>query len=498
MSKVYLGIDLGTSSVRAFLTDFSGQICRAEGESYEVILPRAGWAEQDPREWFDRTAAAIRRALAVTGVDPRRIAAVSFSGQMHGLVALGEDGEPVTNAVIWMDQRGGEVLDEIEARAGELIRQSTLNRMSSGFLTASMYWLRTRQPELYARIRRVMLPKDYIRYRLTGRVCTDYSDAAGSLAFDNRRLCWAEPLLARLGLDAGLFPQCLPSTQVVGEISAEAAALTGLAEGTPVVNGGGDTFMQAVGSGVIEEGVVSSNIGTAGQMSATSREPLCDPQLRANTFAHVVPDRWHVMAGCLNSGISLKWAARTLGQGDYAALDREVAQRPAGSGGLFFLPYLTGERAPHMDPKARGVFFGLTLEHGRADLERAVMEGVVYALNDCLNVLLEMGVPCRRVMASGGGARSDVWLQMQADIFQRDVYRNASKEQASLGAAITAAVGTGAFASFEEACARCVEPPRDVFHPDEARAAVYRRGYEIFREIYKQNKALFARIGDSF
>lgn len=495
-----MSIDLGTSSVRAFLADFDRRAYCACGETYEVIIPRIGCAEQDPQEWYEKTALSIRRVLAKSGADPRDIAAVSFSGQMHGMVALDDSGEPVMNAAIWLDQRSGALIDEIYAKAGEeLVRDNTQNRIAAGFLVGTLYWLKTREPELYVHVRNVMLPKDYIKYRLCGAITTDYSDAAGSLAFDNRRLCWAEPLLNALGLDVSLFPRLCPSTEVVGRIGAQAAADTGLSRDTLVVNGGGDTFMQAVGNGIVREGVVASNIGTAGQMSATVRRFVYDPKLRTSTFAHVLPGCWHLMGGCLNSGVSLKWITRkVLEEQDYGAVNRAVESRPAGTKGLFFLPYLTGERTPHMDPNARGVFMGLTLDHGRADMERAVMEGVVYALKDCLNVLIEAGARCERIVAAGGGARSDVWLQIQADIFEQDVYRSASKEQACLGAALTAAVGAGAFRDFEEACDRAVDAPTVVFHPEPENVAVYRRAYPIFRDIYVQNREIFARIGDAF
>lgn len=496
MNRCFMGIDLGTSSVRAFVADLERRVYRAEGAGYDVRIPQIGFAEQDPEMWYAQAAACIRRVLATSGVDPRAIAAVSFSGQMHGTVAVDADNRPVMDAAIWMDQRSGEVLDEIYNQLGaDFIAEQTQNRVAAGYMLGTLYWLKTRKPSLYKRIHRVMLPKDYIKYRLSGVISTDYSDAAGSLAFDNRRLCWARPMLDRLGIDAALLPECGPSTKVVGHITPEAARETGLWEGTLVVNGGGDSFMQAVGNGIVEEGVFASNIGTAGQISTTVSRPIYDAQLRTSTFAHVIPGRWHLFGGCLNSGICLKWITKQILQdADYAAVNRAVAARPAGCNGLFFLPYLTGERTPHMDPKARGVFLGLTLDHGRADMERAVMEGVAYALNDCLNVLLETGARCDRIVAAGGGARSDVWLQIQADIFGRDVYRSASLEQACLGAAITAAVGAGEYPDFETACAKCVDVPTEIFHPIAENAAFYAKAYPIFRDIYCRNREIFSRI----
>ncbi|MGX8705810.1 MAG: xylulokinase, partial [bacterium] len=495
MSKYYMSIDLGTSSVRAFIADLNGRTYYSEAEGYDVHIPRIGYAEQDPRMWYEKTVRAIRAVLNRSNVAPEDIAAISFSGQMHGTVALDDANQPVMNAAIWMDQRSGEVLDEIYSTAGgELILENTQNRIAAGFLVGTLYWLKTRRPELYARISKVMLPKDYIKYRLCGVICTDYSDAAGSLAFDNRRLRWASPLLQTLGLDEALFPECGSSTQIVGHITDAAARETGLSPSTLVVNGGGDSFMQAVGNGIVREGIFSSNIGTASQIATTVSRPLFDPQLRTSTFAHVIPGRWQLMGGCLNGGSCMKWLMRqVLNETDYAALNRAAASRPAGCNGLFFLPYLAGERCPHMDPKARGAFIGLTLDHGRADMERAVMEGVAYALREAAEVLLGIGARCDRIVAAGGGARSDVWLQIQADIFERDVYRSASVEQASLGAAITAAVGVGAYADFEAACDACVDAPTQVFRPIAENVAIYRKLYPIYRDIYARNRELFAR-----
>jgi xylulokinase len=342
-----------------------------------------------------------------------------------------------------------------------------------------------------------MLPKDYIKYRLCGAILTDTSDAAGSLAFNNIRLKWSDELIASLGLRREIFPDCQPSTAVVGTVSEEAARLTGLSTHTLVVNGGADSCMQAIGNGIVTPGVFASNIGTAGQISTTAAKPAFDPRLRTNTFAHVIPGHWNIMGACLNSGISLKWFLREiLKETDYHKLDAEVAKVPPGGGGLIFLPYLTGERTPHMDPRARGAFFGLTLNHGPAEMARAVMEGVVFALKDCLTIVLDLGVPFEKIIAAGGGAKSDVWLQMQADIFERVVYRSTSTEQACLGAALTAAVGEGAFSGFNEACEAAVHPSAEAFYPNKTSVHAYRDLYEVFRALYSANKALFSRLSE--
>ncbi len=498
MSKYFIGIDLGTSSVRAFLVDFERKTSRAEQETYDVLIPSPGYAEHDVNIWWGKTCEALRRVLS--GIDPKDVAGISFSGQMHGLVALDEAGMPVCNVAIWMDQRSESAIKEIYEILGEdTVKECGQNRISPGFLIASLYWYKTRKPEIYRRIAHVMLPKDYIKYRLSGRMCTDYSDAAGSLAFDNKRMDWSEVMLNGLGIDRALFPEIVSSVDVIGAVTAEAARETGLAEGTPIVEGGSDQCMQSIGNAVVSEGTLAVNIGTSSLISTPVTKPYYDEQLRTNTFAHVLPGYWSVVAACLNGGSVLKWLTRTILQvDDYNEINRLVAQRGPASNGLIFMPYMAGERTPHMDPRARGVFFGLTMDHGRGDLARAVMEGVVFGLKDGLNVLYDIGISCDRLVAAGGGARSDVWLQMQADIFERDVYRSASKEQACLGATITAAVGVGMFQNFEEACASCVEPSVQVFSPKDENVKVYRQIFDIYRDLYRDNKKTFARIGDVF
>ena len=495
-----MGIDLGTSSVRAFMIDFDQNQSYVAGENYDVAIPQLGYAEQDPLMWYEKTVGVVRRVLNESGADPREIKAISFSGQMHGMVALDCDGAPVMNVPIWLDQRSADDLPEIyEILGEERARDCLQNRIATGFLLSSLYWTRKRRPELYERIARVMLPKDYIKYRLCGRAVTDYSDAAGSLAFDNARLCWSDPVIEALGLKREIFPECLPSAQVVGHVTKEAARDMGLCEDTLVVNGGSDQCMQSIGNAVVEEGVFACNIGTSSLITTAAHSPLYDPLLRTNTFAHALPGCWTVMAACLNGGSTLKWLTQKIFRGEsYEEINRMVESRPCGANGLFFLPYMAGERTPHMDPRARGVFFGFNLDHGRADMARALMEGIVFALKDGLRVLEEIGIPCRRIVAAGGGARSDVWLQIQADIFEKEVCRSASKEQACLGAAITAAVGAGAYADYLSACAACVEQPRQVFAPKEENVRLYRRTYPIFRELYAANKHNFAAISDVF
>lgn len=500
MEKYYLGIDLGTSSVRVLLTDLKSRKSWVDARSYDVIKPKNGYAEQDPENWYVCLCTCLRQVIAKSRVLPEEIEALSFSGQMHGTVALDENRKLVSNAIIWMDQRSSDAIREIYDQLGQkTVTDLVQNRISTGFMLSTLYWFKTRRPEQYRRIRYVMLPKDYIKYRLCGKITTDPSDAAGSLAYDSMNMKWSTTLLKELDLNESILPKCLPSTTVVGNITPEAAELTGLCESTLVVNGGADQCMMAVGNGIIEDGIFASNIGTAGQISTTVRNPIYDPLLRTNTFAHVLNDRWNLMGACLNSGISLKWIAKqVLDEVDYESIDCAVKKRPIGGNGLFFLPYLTGERTPHMDSLARGVFFGLTLDHDKISLERAVMEGVIFALKDCFSVLMELDIPCEKIVAAGGGARSDVWLQMQSDVFERPVFRSASDEQASLGAAITAAIGSGAFSNYADACDCCVKKPEIVFYPIKENVTIYREMYPVYRELYRANKHIFCNINEIF
>ena len=500
MAEYFIGIDLGTSSVRAFLIEFESKKSYVAGETYDVSVPQLGYAEQNPEMWFEKTVLVIRRVLAESGVDPREIAALSFSGQMHGMVALDAENRPVMDVPIWMDQRSGDAIREIYEKLGEdMPRENLQNWIATGFLISSLYWLKTRRSDLYERVARVILPKDYIKFRLCGRALTDPSDASGSLAYDIVHRRWATPVIDALGIDRSIFPECLPSTEVVGHITAEAAKLTGLCEGTLVVNGGSDQCMQSIGNAVVEEGVFASNIGTSAVVSIPVYSPRYDAKMRTNFFAHAVPDCWSILVACLNGGCALKWLTRKIFPGEsYDDINRMVAERPAGAHGLIFLPYLGGERTPHMDPKAKGVFFGLTMDHDRADMARALMEGIVFGMKDGLNTVEELGVQCSRVVAAGGGARSDVWLQMQADIFEREVHRSASKEQACLGAAITAAIGAGKFASYPEACAACVEPPTRIFTPIDENVRIYRELFPIYRSLYAANKPCFDALSGVF
>ncbi len=492
-----LGIDLGTSSVRAMLMRADGTRLGLAGRGYDVDIPAPGRAEQDPEMWVARAGEAIRDVLAAPGVDAGDIAALSFSGQMHGLVCIDKNGTPLRPAIIWQDQRSKNCIEAIYERLGrERVGGWVQNSIAAGFLVASLVWLKDNEPDVYSRIDKVMLPKDYLKYRLSGVVSTDYSDAAGSAAFDNAALSWSSDLLSALDLDPRMFPPCLPATERVGTVTPEASARTGLSTRTVVVNGGADQCMQGVGNGIVRPGVFSSNIGTGGQVSAIADKPLYDGAFRTNTIAHVIPGRWTLMGATLSAGAAMKWLSqRILAMDGFGEVDTLAGSVPAGSGGLVFLPYLVGERTPHLDPDARGMFCGLTLGHGRANLLRAVMEGVTFALRDSLEIILQMGIPCTRMIASGGGANSPLWLQIQADVFNREVVRSLNDEQACLGAAITAGVGAGFYSGFPEACDALVRFDPRTYVPSKAAACRYDELYAVFHDCYRDNKRTFAKLG---
>jgi xylulokinase len=405
---------------------------------------------------------------------------------MHGLVPLDRTGAVVRPAIIWCDQRSTEEVAEIYRVIGrEEVGRITLNPVFTGFMIASLLWMKRHEPESYQRIATVMLPKDYLRYRLTGTVGTDVTDASSTLAFDTTRRQWADGLLEALGVPISIFPSCALPTEQVGVVSAAAAGDTGLAEGTPVMSGGSDQPMQAIGSGLTEPGVLSITTGTGGQLFSLCERPLLNPLLNTHTFCHVIPGCWYVMAATLSAGMSLSWFARAVArEEDLAALTAEAAAVPPGSEGAIFLPYLAGERTPHLDPEASGLFYGLTLKHTRAHMTRAILEGVAYSYRDCLETLLSFGVPVHRIVGAGGGARNPLWLQIQADVLGRPIAATTAPEQASLGAAITAGIGAGMYADYRQACAALIRQENRVVEPDPSHAEVYQARYGRYRELY--------------
>jgi xylulokinase len=487
----WLGIDIGTGGSRALLVDGSGNVIAAYTVAHEEIhMEHALWAEQRPENWWDAAAEAVRGVLARAGVTGEAVRGVGLSGQMHGLVVLDAASEVIRPSLIWCDQRSQAQVDYVNAKVGKAkVLECIANPVLTGFTLPKLLWVRDNEPALYERVRKVLLPKDYVRFRLTGEFATEVSDASGTALFDvvNRR--WSFELADLLGIDRSVLPDCFESSEVSGTISREAALLTGLSEGTPVVGGGGDQAASAVGNGIVSPGIVSCTLGTSGVVFAHMEEVAYDPQGRVHTFCHAVRGKWHVMGVTQGAGLSLQWFRNQLAPGaDYDDLMAEAATAPAGSQGLYWLPYLMGERTPHLDPMARGGWMGLTARHKRADLIRALIEGVSYSQGDCLEIVEQLGVPVESVRASGGGAKSPFWRQVLADVFARPVVTLASQEGSALGAALLAMVGTGEYGSVPEVCAAVIREDARV-EPGAENVEVYRRGHRVYQALYPALKA---------
>jgi xylulokinase len=492
----WLGLDVGTGGSRALLVDEGGNVKAGFTAPHEEMrMERPLWAEQRPENWWEAAQSAIRGVLAEAGATGKDIRGVGLSGQMHGLVLLDAQDRVIRPALIWCDQRSQAQVDYVNRTVGrENVLAFTANPVLTGFTLPKLLWVRDHEPGNFARIRRMLLPKDYVRFCLTGEYATEVSDASGTALFDVVRRRWSSQMLERLKLDAEILPQVYESSDVTGRVTESAAAATGLAPGTPVVGGGGDQAASAVGNGVVEPGIVSCTLGTSGVVFAHMDKPAYDPLGRVHTFCHAVRGAWHVMGVTQGAGLSLQWFRNHLAPGtEYDALTAEAATAPPLSHGLFWLPYLMGERTPHLDSTARGGWIGLTAKHTRADLLRSVLEGVSYSQKDCLDIIEAMGVSVESVRASGGGARSAFWRQLLADIFGKRVVTLASQEGSAYGAALLALVGTGAYSSVPEAC-RAVIREVDSVLPRPHESQLYRRGHEVYRTLYPTLKPVYSLI----
>ncbi len=504
----YLGLDIGTSGTKALLVSEDGQPVASDTQEYPLLTPRPQWAEQNPQDWWDGCVAATRNVLQKAGIGGEAVAGIGLSGQMHGSVFLDRNGQVLRPALLWCDQRTQAECDWIAAQVGRdnLVKYIS-NPVLTGFTAPKIVWLRNHEPDVYAQVAQVLLPKDYIRYKLTGAYATEVSDASGTALFDvvNRR--WSDEVLAAADIPRAWMPECAESQEITAHVSAEAAALTGLAAGTPVAGGGGDQAAGAVGSGIVEAGIVSSTVGTSGVVFAYSDAPVVDPGLRVHTFCHAVPGKWHTMGVVLSAGGSLRWlrdtffqpegaVGRTIGEDPYSLMAKGAATAPPGSEGLIFLPYLTGERTPYPDADARGVFFGITLRHHRQHFARAVLEGVAFALNDTFEIFGELGIPISQVRASGGGAKSPVWRQIHADVTGHEHVTLSVDEGPALGAALLAAVGTGAYSSVADACRAAIQTVARVA-PDPAARSVYAKLYPVYRALYPALKDQFAAVSQA-
>lgn len=488
----FLGIDSSTTGVKALVINSQGEVAGTVTTEIPYSTPKPLWSEQDPAVWWQGAVNSIRQVLKETGLDGSDIAAVGLTGQMHGLTLLDEAGQVLRPAILWNDQRTGAECDDIRARLGkERLIQITGNDALTGFTAPKILWVQKNEPEVYAKTRHILLPKDYVRYKLTGDFAVDKADGAGMLLFDLAKRDWSPEMLAALEIPVEWLPQTYEGPAVTGHISAEAAETTGLKAGTPVVGGGGDQAAQAVGVGVVQSGIIALTLGTSGVVFASTNEPFIEPEGRLHAFCHSVPGRWHLMGVMLSAAGSLRWYRDTLAPGvDFDSLLAPAKDVPPGSEGLLFLPYLTGERTPHPDPLARGAFVGLTVRHNQAHFSRAVIEGVAFGLRDSFELMKSAGLAeITQVRVSGGGAKSPLWRQILADTLNAELVTVNTTEGAAYGAALLAGVGVGAWADVDTACQTSIKITGST-QPQADGAAKYDQVYAEYRRLYPALKGI--------
>lgn len=493
--RYFIGIDSSTTATKALLMTQDGTVVGVSSAEYAYETPHPLWSEQEPGLWWDATCNSIRSVIAEAGITPTEVSGIGLTGQMHGLVLLDAAGESLRPAILWNDQRTQAECDEIRAIVGkQRLIDITGNDALTGFTAPKILWVKNHEPTIYAQIAQILLPKDYVRFKLTGQYATDKAGAAGTQLFDVRTRNWSTELLDALGIALAWMPPTFEGTAVTGLISAEAAAQCGLAIGTPVFGGGGDQAANAVGTGAVVDGVVALSLGTSGVVFASSDEPLIEADGRLHAFCHAVPNKWHFMGVMLSAAGSLRWYHDTFCPDmSYDEMTAEAAEIPAGSDGLLFLPYLTGERTPHPDPLARGAFVGFTVRHTRAHATRAVMEGVAYGFRDMFELMREAGLAdVTQIRASGGGTRSKLWLQILADVLQKEIVTVNTTEGAAFGAAILAAVGTGVFADVPAACAALIEVADGVSVG--GNSAEYQQRYPIYTSLYPNLRTVFSQL----
>jgi xylulokinase len=493
----YLGIDTSTTGSKALIIDERGEVLAVASSAHTLQTPKPLWSEQDPREWWQAVSASIRLALEKAGIGGERIAAVGLTGQMHGLVLLDGAGNVLRPAILWNDQRTQSQCDEIHDRIGkEKFIQITGNVALTGFTAPKILWVKENEPEVYAKVKHVLLPKDYIRYCLTGEYAMDKADGAGTVLFDLKRRDWSGEVLEVLGIEPAWMPKTFEGPEFTGFICDESAELSGLKAGTPVAAGGGDQAAQAVGVGAVEPGIVGLTVGTSGVVFATTPSALIEPEGRLHAFCHAVPGLWHFMGVMLSAAGSLQWYRDTLApEFSFDELLKEAELVPAGSEGLQFLPYLSGERTPYPDPLARGAFIGMTLRHSRAHMTRAVLEGVSFGLKDSFTLIQNAGLgEIRQVRASGGGTKGALWRQILASVLEVELVTVNTTEGAAYGAALLAGAGAGTWKDVPSACKACIKITGST-QPDASQVAAYHRAYPLYRELYPALKSSFAKMG---
>ncbi|HNF94768.1 MAG TPA: xylulokinase [Anaerolineales bacterium] len=495
----FLGIDTSTTSSKALLIDSNGVVIAVAAASHTLQTPKPLWSEQNPREWWDAVAASIKSVLEKAGVSGERVVAVGLTGQMHGLILLDENGSVLRPAILWNDQRTQSQCDEIHQVIGkEKFIQITGNVALTGFTAPKILWVKENEPSVYARAKHVLLPKDYIRFCLTGEYAMDKADGAGTVLFDLKVRDWSDEVLAALGIPREWMPRTFEGTAFTGKVTEEAARLTGLKAGTPVAAGGGDQAAGAVGVGAVEPGIVGLTVGTSGVVFATTPSALIEPEGRLHAFCHAVPGMWHFMGVMLSAAGSLQWYRDTLAPNvSFDELVKEAESAPAGSEGLLFLPYLSGERTPYPDPLARGSFVGLTLRHTRAHMTRAVLEGVAFGLKDSFTLIQNAGLgKITQVRASGGGTKGALWRQILASALEAELVTVNTSEGTAFGAALLAGVGAGTWSDVASACKSTIQLTGQTL-PDDAQVNSYRRSYPLYRELYPALKPSFEKISQT-
>ena len=490
-----IGVDLGTSGTKTVLFDEIGNVIVSHTVEYPLYQEKNGWAEQDPLDWYNATITTIKTVLDKSNIDSAEIKGIGLSGQMHGLVMLDKDFNVLRKSIIWCDQRTGKECEEITEIVGaEKVIEITANPVLTGFTASKIRWVMKNEPNVFEKCRYILLPKDYVRLMLTGELATEVSDASGMQLLDVPNRKWSKTMLDALNISEDMLGKVYESPEVTGEITQKVADITGLKKGTIVVGGAGDNAAASVGTGVVEDGKAFTTIGTSGVVYAHTSKVTIDPKGRVHTFCCAVPNCWHVMGVTQGAGLSLKWfrdnfctsekeTAKLMGVDEYYLMDKEAEKIPVGADRLLYLPYLMGERTPHLDPNARGMFFGLSAIHGKSHMLRAVLEGVAYSLRDCVEVFREMNINVNDMMACGGGGTSPLWRQMLADLYACDVKTVASKEGPALGVGILALTGSGVYSSVQEACANIIKTDK-VQAPINDNIPKYEKYYQLYREIY--------------
>jgi xylulokinase len=505
--RFLLGLDVGTTSTRTIIIDENGNLIASSTSDYELITPKPGWAEQIPDDWWTASIKTIRDVIKKSNIPPEDIVCIGLSGQMHGSVFLDSDGNVIRPAILWCDQRTFEQCETIYKIFGyDGFVKLSYNRALPGFTAPKILWLRENEPENYKKVSKILLPKDYIRYKLSNTYATEVSDASGTVLMNIPLRNWSDEILDGLEIKKSLLPEVFESVVISSKVSSEASRLTGLAQGTPIVGGGGDNAAGAVGSGIVKSGLISDSIGTSGVVFAHSDKPLYDPQGRVHSFCHAVPGKWHLTGVTLSAAGSLKWYYEKFGPSGeiiknfpdiakYGLLDKQAEKAPVGSDGLIFLPYLSGERTPYADPYARGVFFGISYLHGPDHFVRSIMEGVAFSQLDCLSLMRDLNINSDRVILFGGGAKSSIWRQIITDILNSKVVTLNVEEGAAFGAAIIAGAGCGIYSSIEEAVDKIIKEDKEN-NPIAENVEKYNKLHAIYKSLYANLKDNFKNLSN--